>query len=137
MPETSNPKIAIEHVPYPMWIYDCETLAFLDVNPAAMEVYGFSREEFLQMTVLDIRPSEDVPKFLRDNNPPHQSTAEERRHRRKDGIIFPVRITSWTLTFEGRPAELVLARREDEKISKRPGPDNEGHSSLGLAEEPA
>ena len=82
---------AIAHVPYPMWIYDLESLAFLDVNAAAIETYGFSREEFLKMTLLDIRPSEDVPKFLQENDPPHQKhsralaaqTKRWKRHFRK------------------------------------------------------
>lgn len=42
--------------PYPMWIYDLDTLAFLKVNRAAVRTYGFSEKEFLRMTVLDIRP---------------------------------------------------------------------------------
>lgn len=109
---------AIAHVPYPMWIYDLESLAFLDVNAAAIETYGFSREEFLKMTLLDIRPSEDVPKFLQENDPPHQSTAEHWRHKRKDGSVISVSITSWKVTFNGRLAEVVLARGEEDKIKK-------------------
>ncbi|PWS34186.1 hypothetical protein DFH01_26530 [Falsiroseomonas bella] len=48
-----------ERNPIPMWIYDQETLAFLSVNDAAIEDYGWSREQFLRMTILDIRPEED------------------------------------------------------------------------------
>jgi two-component system cell cycle sensor histidine kinase/response regulator CckA len=101
---------------YPMWIYDRETLAFMDVNDAAVKAYGFSREEFLRMTLLDIRPREDVPEFLRQGEHPRprgQSTAEKWRHKSKDGKVFQVVITSWELTFVGRPAELVLARKGD------------------------
>ena len=50
--------------PYPMWIYDCETLRFIAVNEAAVRTYGFSREEFLGMTLLDIRPPEEAPSLL-------------------------------------------------------------------------
>src|SRR5271166_7073035 len=50
--------------PYAMWIYDSETLRFLEVNDAAVQTYGFSREEFLAMTLLDIRPPEEVPALL-------------------------------------------------------------------------
>ena len=50
--------------PYPMWIYDCATLRFVSVNDAAVQAYGFSREEFLGMTLLDIRPPEEKPTFL-------------------------------------------------------------------------
>jgi PAS domain S-box-containing protein len=50
--------------PAPMWVYDLESLRFLEVNPAAVEHYGYSREEFLQMTLLAIRPAEDRPRLL-------------------------------------------------------------------------
>src|SRR2546423_5102919 len=50
--------------PQPMWVYDFETLEFLEVNGAAIERYGYSREEFLQMRVTDVRPPEDITQFL-------------------------------------------------------------------------
>jgi two-component system cell cycle sensor histidine kinase/response regulator CckA len=98
-----------------MWVFDRETLVFLDVNDAATKEYGFSRQEFLTMTLRDIRPAPDVPELLRETphpRPQGQSTAEKWRHLTKNGAVFPVTITSWELTFCGRPAELVLARRE-------------------------
>jgi two-component system, cell cycle sensor histidine kinase and response regulator CckA len=98
--------------PYPMWIFDRETLAFLEVNYAATRAYGFSRAEFLAMTLLDIRPAEDIPEPLRETKHPQQSTAETWRHMSKDGVVFSVVITSWELIFNGHSAELVLARRE-------------------------
>src|SRR5207248_1671265 len=49
-----------ESIPLPMWVYDFETLRFLAVNDAAVRQYGYSRDEFLAMTVADIRPPEDV-----------------------------------------------------------------------------
>lgn len=101
---------------HPMWIFDRETLAFLDVNDAAVWQYGYSRQEFQTMTILDIRPAADRPELIRKTRDPRQqgkSTAEKWRHRTKSGTVFPVTITSWELTFRGRPAELVLARRED------------------------
>src|ERR1035437_8914200 len=100
---------------HPMWIFDLETLVFLDVNDAAVDEYGFPRQEFLTMTLRDIRPIGDVPELLRQTQHPRplgQSTAEKWRHVTKDGIVFPVAITSWELTFHERRAELVLARRE-------------------------
>lgn len=96
---------------YPMWIYDVRTLAFLKVNESAIRVYGFSEKEFLSMTVLDIRPSEDVGRFLQSWKHPHQSTAEKWWHVGRDGRPFPVSITSWKVSFEGHEAEIVLARR--------------------------
>jgi PAS domain S-box-containing protein len=114
------PELEVHGIPfaknsYPMWIYDCKTLAFLEVNEAAVNAYGFSREEFLSMTLLEIRPPECVPEFLRKTEhrrPRGQSTGERWTHRSKDGTAFPVLITSWELMHRGRAAELVLARRE-------------------------
>lgn len=115
MPELEVLGIPFAHNSHPMWIYDRATLAFLDVNDAAIKAYGFPREEFLKMTLLDIRPPEDLPEFLRQTEHPRprgQSTAEKWRHKSKDGNVFSVIITSWELTFRGRQAELVLARRD-------------------------
>src|ERR1700730_10886541 len=67
------------------------------------------------MTTLDIRPMAEIPELLRhtpDPRPQGPSTAEKWRHQAKNGTVFPVAITSWDLTFRGRHAELVLARRE-------------------------
>jgi hypothetical protein len=112
VPELEILGIPFAENPYPMWIFDRETLAFLDVNYAATKAYGFSRAEFLAMTLLEIRPAEDIPEFLRETQHPQQSTAENWRHKSKDGSVFSVAITSWELIFQGRSAELVLARRE-------------------------
>jgi two-component system, cell cycle sensor histidine kinase and response regulator CckA len=98
-----------------MWIFDRETLAFLEVNDAAVQKYGYSRSEFLTMKIVDIRPPECVPELLRRTLDPRfrgASTAEAWRHQTKYGAVFPVTITSWELTFRGRAAELVLARSE-------------------------
>lgn len=95
-----------------MWIFDQQTLAFLYVNRAAVERYGYSKKEFLELTILDIRPVEDVPAVLRLTLDPGQRRAtveRKHRHKTKDGDVFSVFITSWELTFHGRPAELVCA----------------------------
>ena len=57
-------RLLFERHPNPMWVYDSETLAFLAVNNAAIQQYGYSREEFLAMTIKDIRPSEDIPALI-------------------------------------------------------------------------
>jgi PAS domain S-box-containing protein len=100
---------------YPMWVFDRETLTFLDVNDAAVEQYGYSRQEFLRMTIVQIRPPEDVPDLLRQTQvqrPKGPSTGANWRHRLRDGTVIPVAITSWEVSFHDRRAELVLARRE-------------------------
>jgi PAS domain S-box-containing protein len=82
---------------YPMWVYDRETLAFLEVNEAAVAAYGFSREEFLGMTLLDIRPAEYIREFLRQGDDPRpmgQSTAEKWHNGRAGELVFARRETS-------------------------------------------
>lgn len=75
---------------YPMWVYDCETLRFLEVNDAAVRTYGYSRDEFLAMTLVDIRPPHDTEAFLEVASERHKgyNTAGVWRHRRKDGSIL-------------------------------------------------
>ena len=90
----------------------------IDANDAAVQQYGYSRQEFLNMTILDLRPAADIPELLRQTRAPRlqgESTAEKWRHRDKNGTVFPVVITSWKLTFHGHQAEMVLARREVDK----------------------
>lgn len=97
-----------------MWIYDQETLAFLEVNEAAINLYGYSRKEFLRMTILDIRPVEDIPMLLSTTLRPdqrHESESEHWRHAKKDGTVIDVEVTSWEVAFNGRPAELVSLQR--------------------------
>jgi PAS domain S-box-containing protein len=104
-------RLLFESNPQAMWVYDQETRRFLAVNNAAILRYGYSREEFLTMTIEDIRPSEDVStlrKYLENPNP-HFNRAGEWRHQRKDGTIITVEITSNRLDFEGRRAVFVLA----------------------------
>ncbi|GIK67552.1 MAG: hypothetical protein BroJett018_53460 [Chloroflexota bacterium] len=98
--------------PHPMWVYDRETLAFLEVNDAAIDHYGYSHEEFLAMRLPDIRPSEDVARLLDDTHHmrPDLQHSGEWRHTLKNGRVIPVEITSHTLEFAGRPAALVVAQ---------------------------
>ena len=96
--------------PQPMWIYDLETLAFLEVNSAAIQHYGYTREEFLSMTLKDIRPREDIPALLKDVELTRKTLnpAGEWRHLKKNGEIINVEIISHSITFNGRPARHVL-----------------------------
>lgn len=107
-----------ENHPSPMWVFDRETLAFLAVNNAAIASYGYSREEFLSMSIRDIRPPEDIPKL-------EEHLAQDRpsfyfagiwRHRKKDGTIIDVKITSDQLDFAGKTARVVLAEDVTESL---------------------
>ena len=105
-----------ENNPLPMWVYDLQTTAFLEVNAAAVEHYGYSREEFLRMRLEDIRPPEELSR-LRAAVDRMASGAEQTirrhgetwRHRVKDGSIRDVEIVSHALDFGGRHAALVVA----------------------------
>src|SRR4029077_533948 len=65
-----NYRLLFEGHPQPMWLYDLDTLAFLEVNDAAVERYGYSRAEFLAMTIKEIRPPQEPPQFLGLMAPP-------------------------------------------------------------------
>lgn len=110
--------------PQAMWVYDLEHLSFLEVNEAAIHNYGYSRQEFLTMTIKDIRPPEDVPALMDDvaRTTATINKAGIWRHRTKDGTLIDVEIVSHALTFAGRDARLVLItnvtenRRAEQKV---------------------
>ncbi len=106
-----------ESNPHPMWVYDIESLSFLAVNDAAIQNYGYSRDEFLSMTIKEIRPPEDIPALQKtlDNVGQGYSQFGSWRHRKKDGTHIDVEITAHILTFCGRPARLILAQDVTEK----------------------
>ncbi|HRA88639.1 MAG TPA: histidine kinase dimerization/phosphoacceptor domain -containing protein, partial [Planctomycetaceae bacterium] len=97
--------------PQPMWVYDLETLVFLAVNDAAIQHYGYTRDEFLAMTIKDIRPPEDIPALLESikHIPAGIDKAGIWRHRLRSGALINVEITSHSLHLDGRLADLVLA----------------------------
>jgi two-component system, cell cycle sensor histidine kinase and response regulator CckA len=102
-----------EHHPGPMWLYDIASLRFLTVNQAALATYGYSREEFLAMTIDEIRVPEDetAPEELLDGRSTIGWDAPNVvRHRRKDGTFIDVLVSSDSIMFEGRMAGLVLAQ---------------------------
>ncbi|HLN52155.1 MAG TPA: PAS domain S-box protein [Lentimicrobium sp.] len=97
--------------PQPMWIYDLETLRFLEVNHAAIFHYGYSRDEFLSMTIKEIRPREDVAHLLEDvkNTTNPFNDAGIWRHLKKNGELIYVNIKSHEVIFNKRNARHVLA----------------------------
>lgn len=104
-------RILFEGNPHPMWVVDEETLAFLAVNDCAVQHYGFSREEFLGMTVTEIRPEEDIPEIQRriQSTEAEHGSAGVWRHRKKEGTIIDAEISWHRISFGGRPAKIVLA----------------------------
>ena len=103
--------------PQPMWVYDVETLRFLDVNDAAVAHYGYSRDEFRALTVLEIRPEEDRMQYERPGMPSAIGTVMQgmRRHRRKNGRLIEVEVASHDLMFKGRRAVHVLVNDVTER----------------------
>lgn len=102
--------------PQPMWVYDLETLAFLEVNDAAVAHYGYSREVFLLSSIIDIRPPEDIPGVVEELSSPRPILQHGRwRHQLADGRIIDVEIASHTLVFEGRRAALVAIQDVTER----------------------
>ncbi|HEY2867462.1 MAG TPA: PAS domain S-box protein [Pyrinomonadaceae bacterium] len=97
--------------PLPMWVYDADTLDFLAVNQATCRQYGYSRDEFLSMKLIEIRPDADVPLLLENVSSTTESLQKsgDWRHRRKDDSILFVEISSHELSFAGRKSRLVLA----------------------------
>lgn len=112
------------HSPFPMWTFDLESLRFVDVNDAAIQQYGYSRDEFLSMTIKDIRPEEDFARLM--NTLTDQTPEDEQfglwRHRKKSGEIIDVEIFSHRMGIAGKFLDLVVAvdvterRRYQEQI---------------------
>ncbi|WP_207435794.1 PAS domain S-box protein [Sabulibacter ruber] len=113
-------KLLFYQAPLPKWIYDLQTLRILDVNQSAIDHYGYTREEFLQLTAHDLRPAEDVEAMLHsilDNR-----TGKEIirlglwNHLKKDGTIIKVEISGHHLQFDGRACLLVEANDVTKKV---------------------
>ncbi|MEX3688140.1 EAL domain-containing protein [Paraburkholderia sp. BR14263] len=108
--------------PVPMYVFDRETLRFLAVNAAAIQQYGYSEEEFLTMTIREIRPAEDVSRLEQHLTRSDMVTQNVRmmagiwHHRRRDGSIISADISHHSLTFLGRDAVFVLADDVTEQI---------------------
>ncbi len=109
-----------ENNPLPMWVYDLETLAFLEVNDAAVRHYGYEPEEFLAMTIKDIRPEEGIPSLIKNLSAEQTAmrTSGPWKHRKKDGSLIDVDILSHEISFNGRPARLIQANDVTGRIQR-------------------
>jgi PAS domain S-box-containing protein len=117
-------RLLFDNNPLPMWVYDLETLSFLVVNDAAVSHYGYSRDEFLSMTIKDIRPLEDVPALLDNLAKLSVFDSSVWTHRKKDGTLIDIEAIGHDTTFAGRRARLVLIndlterRRAEEQVHR-------------------
>lgn len=111
-------RLFFNSVPLPVFVYDLETLKVLDMNPAAVRVYGYTRQELLSLNMLDIRPLEDRLKFL-DHVP--TMPAETTRfgiwmHQKKDGTPMAMEVTGYALELDGRIARLAVCREVTDQL---------------------
>jgi len=110
-------RLLFDSNPLPMWVYDCETLRFLAVNDAALKHYGYSREQFLTMTILDIRPPEmreEVEREVRVQI--ERGSGRLWQHTKADGSSITVEVFTRGLSHEGRSAALVAVLDVTERM---------------------
>jgi len=108
--------------PMPMWLFDTESLNFLEVNRAAIAHYGYTREQFLGMTIRDIRPAADrerLDRFMADNDREAGGAPTFWRHVRADGSLIEVEIHADNFDFDGQSARLVVAVDVSERMRNR------------------
>jgi PAS domain S-box-containing protein len=114
------------HSPLPKWVYSAKTLKFLEVNDAAISKYGYSRAEYLSMTIMNVRPLEDIERLekFRKQFPKGQRPVRSGRHLCKNGQILDVEVSGSDIEFEGEDARLVViidntARNKAERQTQR------------------
>ena len=112
-------KRLFEDHPQPMWVYDLETLRFMLVNAAAVARYGYTEQQFLHMTIMDIRPPEQRERLQR-NLAAAPAKGSERAgtwtHIKSDGSQIEVEISSHSVTIAGRRARFVVAHDVTEQL---------------------
>jgi len=116
--KAENYQLLFEKNPMPMWIMSKSSFNILDVNKAAIKHYGYSKEEFLQLSSLDLRPKEDIQKFLDsaakgwEGNTKHEIW----RHKKKDGTVIMVDVIADDIEYKNQSARLILANDVTEKL---------------------
>lgn len=103
--------------PLPAWVYSISSLKFLNVNTTALKVYGYSEEEFLNMSIKDIRPEEDVQKLISFLSGVGEQDAytNETRHLTKDGRIIDVMLWTNPILYKEEKARLVIVENITER----------------------
>jgi PAS domain S-box-containing protein len=105
-----------ENNPMPMWVISLADFHFMDVNEAAIYHYGYSREEFLSMTALDIRPDDERDRFFHiDRNNQFTTTPSVWRHIKKDGTVIYVEVSAHAIDIDGKKARIVLSNDVTER----------------------
>ncbi len=108
--DADNFHLLFHQNPLPIFIFDLNTLDFLKVNQAAVDLYGYSREELLSLKITDIRPEEDIEKLLEDVKEidfEKPSTGQTSRHLKKNGELLFVEINAHSVIFSGKKARII------------------------------
>jgi len=109
-------RLLFAHTPLPTWVFDVETLRFLQVNEAAERLYGYTADEFEKLSILDIQLEGERAGFAdhlkRIEAGRHQ---EQRKHRKKDGKVFDVEVVAHSLDYSGRRVRLVVTQDMSER----------------------
>ena len=111
-------KLLFKSNPQPMWMFDLPGYNIIDVNDSAASQYGYTREEFLSLQASDLRPEEDVEKFMKYLNTNFREGihyAGAWRHKKKNGEIIYVDILSHDILYEAKPVRLILANNITDK----------------------
>jgi PAS domain S-box-containing protein len=110
-------RLLFESTPQPIWVYNEDDLRFLAVNEAATRTYGFSRDEFLSMTINDLRSHEDIPALMIKNGGHTNDLiiSSPWRHQTKDRKIIYVEMTAHPVVFDGKNSRLVIVNDVTEK----------------------
>lgn len=98
-------RLLFEGNPVPMCVFDCETLGFIDVNQATLDHYGYSRDRFLSMTLVDMQPGDDPS--IGEVRGAERESGEVWRHLKVDGTVIEVMIYSSQLNYKNRAAALI------------------------------
>lgn len=105
-------------IPQPAYVFNVNTLDFLEVNDAAVRQYGYSREQFLRMKVKDIRSPEESERLHQylQLSPPAKGCAGKWKHLAKDGRVIDAEVYYHALSYDGQPAHLAIAQDVTEQI---------------------
>ncbi len=130
-----------EGSPLPILLFDRETLRILAVNETAVRLYGYSREEFLALTMRDLKPASDVLDLVERAHwaPDGMTNIGVKTHRKKDGTLMNVEVTSQAVTFDGRPArqatvaDVTEKRRFEERLRQAQKMEAIGQLAGGIA----
>jgi PAS domain S-box-containing protein len=116
--KAENYQLLFENNPVPMWIMSKNNFSIIDVNKAAIDHYGYSKEEFLKLTSLDLRPKEDIQKFRESVTKASRGINKHEiwRHKKKDGTLIMVDVISNDIEYKDQQARLVLSNDVTEKL---------------------